>query len=58
MDSHKKFELEGRQNDLDDSDLRIDQIWADEAERRLEAYRKGKLDGIPMDEIFKSESTS
>jgi hypothetical protein len=29
--------------------------WAGEAEKRLRAYRAGKLEGIPMEEIFKEE---
>lgn len=40
---------------LDEPDPRIDAIWADEAERRLKAYREGRLTGIPMEEIFKTE---
>ena len=35
------------------SDEEIDQIWADEAESRLEAYRKGELKVVPMENIFK-----
>lgn len=33
-------------------DPKIDEIWAEEAEKRLEAYRNGRLQGIPMEEIF------
>lgn len=40
---------------LDEPDKRLDEIWAEEAERRLKAYREGKLEGIPMEEIFKEE---
>lgn len=36
-----------------ESDYALDAIWADEAERRLNAYREGRLEGIPMEEIFK-----
>lgn len=40
---------------LDEPDKRLDEIWAEEAARRLRAYREGTLEGIPMDEIFKYE---
>jgi putative addiction module component (TIGR02574 family) len=40
---------------LDEPDKQLDEIWAEEAERRLKAYREGKLEGIPMEEIFKDE---
>lgn len=38
---------------IDKPDEEIDQIWADEADKRLEAYRKGELKAIPMENIFK-----
>ncbi|HGY55888.1 MAG TPA: addiction module protein [Caldithrix abyssi] len=37
---------------LDEPDKKLDEIWAKEAEKRLKAYRRGELKGIPMDEIF------
>ena len=37
---------------LDEPDKKLDEIWAEEAERRLMAYREGKLESIPMEEIF------
>jgi len=40
---------------LDEPDRKLDEIWAEEAERRLRAYRDGKLEGVPMEEIFKEE---
>ena len=40
---------------LDEPDKKIDEIWALEAEKRLNAYREGRLEGIPMEEIFKEE---
>lgn len=40
---------------LDEPDKKIDEIWALEAEKRLNAYREGKLKGIPMDKIFEEE---
>jgi len=45
--------VEGLIQSLDEPDKRLDEIWAEEAERRLKAYREGKLEGIPMEEIFK-----
>ena len=44
--------VEGLLKSLDEPDSELDKIWADEAERRLEAYRDGKLKGITMEEIF------
>ncbi|CAM3809315.1 addiction module protein [Arcobacter cloacae] len=38
---------------IDKPDEEIDQIWADEADKRLEAYRKGELKAVPMEDIFK-----
>ena len=38
---------------IDKPDEEIDQIWADEADKRLEAYRKGELKAVPMEHIFK-----
>lgn len=31
----------------------VERLWLDEAERRLEDYRAGKVQGIPADEIFR-----
>ena len=44
--------VEGLIESLDHPDQKIDEIWAKEAEKRLDAYRKGDLEGVPMDEIF------
>ena len=38
---------------LDEPDKEIENIWIEEAEKRLQAYRDGKLEGIPMEDIFK-----
>ena len=38
---------------IDKPDEEIDQIWADEADKRLEAYRKGEIKVVPMEDIFK-----
>jgi putative addiction module component (TIGR02574 family) len=47
--------VEGLIQSLDEPDKRLDEIWAEESEKRLKAYREGKLEGIPMEEIFKEE---
>lgn len=47
--------VEGLIQSLDEPDKRLDEIWAEEAEKRLKAYREGKLEGIPMEEIFQEE---
>ncbi len=47
--------VEGLIRSLDEPDRSIDAIWATEAEKRLNAYRAGKLEGIPMEEIFPEE---
>ena len=48
----KFFIVEGLLLSLDEPDKKIDEIWAVEAEKRLSAYRSGKLKGIPAEEIF------
>lgn len=45
--------IEGLIKSLDEPDKELDAIWAEEAEKRLMAYREGKLKSIPMEEIFK-----
>ena len=45
--------VEGLIKSLDEPDKKLDEIWAEEAEKRLKAYRDGKLKGVPMWEIFK-----
>jgi len=47
--------VEGLIKSLDEPDSLLDEIWAEEAEKRLNAYRAGNLEGIPMEEIFKEE---
>ena len=52
----KRFTLvEGLIRSLDEPDKKLDDIWAEEAEKRLRAYREGRLEGIPMEEIFKEK---
>ena len=47
--------VEGLIKSLDKPDSSLDEVWADEAEERLQAYRAGNLEGIPMEEIFKEK---
>ena len=47
--------VEGILRSLDEPDVSLDAIWAEEAEKRLHAYREGNLAGIPMQEIFKEK---
>jgi len=44
--------VEGLLRSLDEPDSTLDDIWADEAEKRLKAYRAGNLEGIDSDHIF------
>lgn len=44
--------VEGLLKSLDEPDKDIDRIWAEEAEKRLDAYRRVGLEGIPMEELF------
>ena len=47
--------VEGLLKSLDEPDQKIDEIWAEEAEKRLKAYREGRLEGIPIEEVFKDQ---
>lgn len=47
--------VEGLIRSLDEPDNSLDEIWAEEAEKRLKAYRSGNLEGVPMEEIFKDD---
>ncbi|NOT82561.1 MAG: addiction module protein [Gallionella sp.] len=39
---------------LDESSTsELECLWLDEAERRFEAYRAGRVQGIPADEVFR-----
>ncbi|GMW06634.1 MAG: addiction module protein [Gammaproteobacteria bacterium] len=33
-------------------DIDAEQIWLDEAEKRLAAYRRGEIAAVPGDEVF------
>lgn len=52
----EKFSVvEGILRSLDEPDTSLDAIWAEEAEKRLRAYRKGDLEAIPMKDVFKEK---
>lgn len=54
LNTNERFTLvEGLLRSLDEPDQSIDAIWAEEASRRLQAYREGRLEGIPTAEVFK-----
>ena len=38
---------------LDQPDPSIDALWLEEAERRLAAYRVGKVTPVPAEELFR-----
>ena len=47
--------VEGLLKNLDGPNQDIDNIWTEEAEKRLQAYRDGKLEGISMEKVFISK---
>jgi putative addiction module component (TIGR02574 family) len=47
--------VEGLLRSLDEPDSTIDEIWAEEAEKRLKAYRAGNLERIASENIFREE---
>ena len=53
LDPAERFKLVDQVlHSLDCPDPEIDRIWLEEAERRLAAYRAGRVKGILADEIF------
>lgn len=44
--------IEALLNSLDEPDKNVDEIWAIEAEKRLEAYKAGKLKILTYDKVF------
>jgi putative addiction module component (TIGR02574 family) len=55
MPEERFIVVEGLLKSLDTPDQKLDAIWAEEAEMRLRAYRSGRLEGIPIEDIFKEE---
>lgn len=55
LEPSERFELaEELLRSVEQVDPEIDRLWIEEAERRLAAYRAGKVKGIPAEEIFGS----
>ncbi len=44
--------IEALLKSLDTPDASLDELWAVEAEKRLHAYRAGKLSGVSFEEVF------
>lgn len=44
--------IEALVHSLDAPDATIDAAWIDEAEKRLEAYKAGKLNSVTFEEMF------
>lgn len=42
---------------LDKPDAVLDEQWLNEAERRMEAYRSGKLGAVDAEDVFKEMDT-
>jgi putative addiction module component (TIGR02574 family) len=45
--------VESLLSSLDYPDARIDDVWAEEAEKRIAAYDAGQMQAIPAEEVFK-----
>ena len=45
--------IEALLHSLDVPDKKLDKIWLTESEKRLKAYREGRLECVSMEEIFK-----
>jgi len=54
LDMHSRANLVGKLLlSLDEPNVsEVEQLWLNEAERRLEDYRQGKVQGIPGNEVF------
>lgn len=55
LDIHSRARLVGKLLlSLDEPKVsEVERLWLDEAERRLDDYRAGKVQGIPGNEVFK-----
>lgn len=55
LDMHSRANLVGKLLlSLDEPTVsEVEQLWLDEAERRLDDYRAGKIQGIPGNAVFK-----
>lgn len=44
--------IDGLLQSLDEPDKTIEQIWTDEAEKRLNAYKSGSIKALSYEEVF------
>jgi putative addiction module component (TIGR02574 family) len=52
LSAKEKVELiEILMNNLDKPDQEIEKIWVEESEKRIQAYKSGKIKSIPYSEI-------
>ncbi len=51
----KYIVIEGLLSSLDTPDRTIDELWATESEKRLSAYKRGKLKTFSFEEVFGKE---
>jgi putative addiction module component (TIGR02574 family) len=53
LSPNERFALaDGILSSLDAPDPEIDRIWIDEAARRLAAFRRGEVKGIPAEDVI------
>lgn len=54
LKASERYELlELLHRSLDKPDEEINRVWIEEAERRLQAYREGRLEVVSMEEVFR-----
>lgn len=53
--AEKSIVIEALLKSLDVPDPAIDKIWAAEAEKRLKAYKAGKVKAVSFDDVFKNK---
>ncbi len=57
LEPEERYQIvEGILKSLDEPNQNIDEVWAEEAEKRLHTYHEGRLKGIPFEEVFKEEN--
>ena len=55
LNPEERFTLvEGLIKSLDEPNKELDEIWSEEAEQRLKAYRAGKIESISSEATFNS----
>jgi putative addiction module component (TIGR02574 family) len=53
--AEKSIVIEALLKSLDVPDPKIEKIWATEAEKRLKAYKAGKIKAVSFDAMFKNK---